>query len=199
MSCYQCQRPAMYGVGDPPVPLCLDCYLKYSQVNQAELENHERWLNYLQDEMAASVGIAPIGPRFPPRPKHVIIAGAKMQNINVSNSVVGTINTGSIGVVDQSISALIQVGEPELAKAVKALSEAILSSQDLTSNQKNELVETLSVISSEATAPKEKRRSVVARALLENAMKITSFANDISDVCQKFWPVLAAAFAAAKS
>ena len=86
-------------------------------------------------------------------------------------------------------------GEPDLAEAVKALSEAILSSKDLTSNRKNELVETLSIISTEASALKEKRRSLVANSLLDKAIKITSVANDIADICHKFWPVIAGAFA----
>ena len=118
-----------------------------------------------------------------------------MNNINVSNSIIGTLNTGSIGVVDQSISALVQTGDAELARAVKALSEAILKSTDLSRNQKNELMESLSVISAEAAAPKERRRSAVARTLLESAVKVTGLANDITDICQKWWPVLAAAFA----
>jgi hypothetical protein len=84
-----------------------------------------------------------------------------------------------------------------LAEAVKALSEAIIQSGDLTSNQKNELIESLSVLSKEAVAPLEARRTTVALSLLERAAKITSVANDITDVCQKWWPVLAAAFGAA--
>ncbi len=117
-----------------------------------------------------------------------------MQNIHVSNSVVGTLNTGSIGTVDQSISALLQCGEPGLAQAIKDLSEAILQSRDLTGNQKNELIESLSVVSKEAATPKGARQNTVALSLLEKAMKITALANDIADVCQKSWPVLVAAF-----
>ena len=82
--------------------------------------------------MDASLGLPPTGPRFPTRPRPVVVAGTKLHNINVNNSVVGTINTGSIGTVDQSISALVQSGEPEIAKAIKALSEAILQSHDIT-------------------------------------------------------------------
>ena len=187
----------MYTVGEQDIPLCLNCYLKYSQIQQAEGENYERMMNYLEDEVAASVGMSPMGPRFPPRPKPVVIAGVKLNNIHVSNSVVGTINTGSIGTVDQSISALIQSGEPSLAQAIKELSQAILGSADLTQNQRNELVECLGAISAEAVAPKESRKSSVALTLLERAAKITSLANDITDVCQKWWPVLAGAFSIA--
>jgi hypothetical protein len=187
----------MYQIGEQNIPLCLDCYFKFSQIQQQQLESSERMMNYLSDEMAASVGLPPMGPRFPPRPQPVVVAGAKLHNIHVNNSVVGTINTGSIGTVDQSISALVQSGEPELAEAIKALSEAILQSGDLTQNQKNELVESLSVISKEAATPKEARQNTVALSLLGKAMKVTALANDITDVCQKWWPVLVAVFAGA--
>lgn len=197
MKCYQCNTAAMYQVGEQNIPLCLDCYFKFSQIQQQQIENSERMMNYTSDQISASVGLPPMGPRFPPRPKPVVVAGVKLNNIHVSNSVVGTINTGSIGTVDQSITALTNVGEPALAEAVKSLSEAVLQSGDLTPNQKNELIESLSVISKEAVTPKEARRSTVALSLLEKAAKITSVANDITDVCQKWWPVLVAAFAGA--
>lgn len=199
MKCCQCDKPAMYQVGEQNVPLCLDCYFKLSQIQQQQMESNERMMNYLSDEIAASVGMPPMGPRFPARPQPVVVAGTKLQNIHVNNSVVGTINTGSIGTVDQSISALVQSGEPALADAIKKLSEAILQSGDLTRNQKNELVESLSVISKEAATPKEVRQNTVALSLLEKAMKVTALANDITDVCQKWWPVLVAAFTVAGS
>ncbi|MDY0747791.1 hypothetical protein SNE35_25035 [Paucibacter sp. R3-3] len=151
-------------------------------------------LNYLSDQISASVGLPPMGPRFQSRPRPVVVAGAKLNNINVSNSVVGTINTGSIGTVDQSISALVQIGEPVLADALTTLSEAVLQSGDLTRNQRNEIVESLSVIAKEAATPKESRQNTVALSLIEKSMRVTALANDITDICQKWWPVLLAAF-----
>jgi hypothetical protein len=197
MKCYQCDRPAMYQIGEQNIPLCLDCYFKLSQIQQQQTENNERMMNYLYDEMAFTVGLPRMGPRFPPRPQPVVVAGAKLQNIHVNNSVVGTINTGSIGTVDQSISALMQSGEPALADAIKGLSEAILQSGDLTRNQKNELIESLSVISREAATPPAARQNTVALSLLEKAREVTSLANDISDVCNKWWPALMMAFSVA--
>lgn len=194
MKCYQCPSPAMYRVGDSSIPLCLDCYFKFAQIQQQELENNERMINFASDQISAVVGLPPMGLRFPARPRPVIVAGTKLNNISVNNSVVGTINTGSIGSVDQSISALIQCGEPTLADAIKALSEAILQSGDLTRNQKNELVESLSVVAKEAATPIELRRNSAAISLLTRATQITALANDITDVCAKWWPVLVATF-----
>lgn len=197
MKCCQCDTPAMYQIGENNVPLCLDCYFKLTQIRQQEFENSERMINYLNDELSSIVGFPPDGHRFPPRPRPVVIAGTKLNNISVNNSVVGTINTGSIGTVDQSITALVQNGEQGLAEAVKGLSEAILQSGDLTRNQKNELVEILSVVAKESAAPKDARRNTVAISLLEKATKMTELASDITDVCQKWWPVLFAAFSIA--
>lgn len=195
MKCYQCPSPAMYQVGDQGVPLCLNCYLKVAHIDQQQLENHERMLNYLRDEMAYVVGMPVLGgPRFPARPNPVHVGDVRLNNISVSNSVVGTINTGSIGSLDQSISALVQLNEPTLAQAFKGLSEAILQSGDLTRNQRNELIEALNVISREAATPPETRQNTVAVSLLERAEKITSMANDISEVCQRYWPAIAAVF-----
>lgn len=197
MKCYQCSTPAMYQVGEQSIPLCLNCYFKFSQIQQQELENHERHANYLLDQISASVGMPPIGPRFPVRPRPVHIGGVKLNNISVNNSVVGAINTGSIGSVDQSISALVQLGEPKASEAVKALSEAILQSGDLTQNQKNELIEILSLVAQEAATPVETRRNSVAIPLIEKATKITGLANDISDIGQKWWPIIHALFTSA--
>jgi hypothetical protein len=184
----------MYQVGEESIPLCLNCYFKLSQINQQEAETHERMLNYLSDEMDEIVGLPSTGPRFPPRPQPVYVGGVKLNNISVNNSVVGTINTGSISNIDQSISALIQLGEQGIAEAIKEFSEGILQSNDLTRNQLNELIEILSVLAKEAATPQESRENTVVQTLLEKAMKITSLANDITDVCQKWWPAIVAAF-----
>ena len=184
----------MYQVGPHDIPLCLDCNLKFSQITQQQIENHERMANHAADEIAAAVGLAPMGPRFPPRPRPVVVQGLKLNNINVSNSVVGTINTGSIGTVDQSITALQQSGDPSVAEALKVISEAVLRSGDLTLNQRNDLIESLSVIAREAASSKDTRQNTVALTLIERASKITSLANDVADVCGKYWPVLLAAF-----
>lgn len=197
IKCHQCNNRAMYLTPDQEIPVCLDCYYKYAQVRQMVIENTERMLNYTAQAMtdeAASLGINSPVPQFPPRPKPVVIAGARLLNIHATNSVVGSINTGSIGTLDQSISALKQTDNPDLAEAVTCLSEGVLKSNDLLEHQKNELVESLSVISREAATPRETRRNTVALTLLEKAMKITSVAGDIADICQKWWPVLQSLF-----
>lgn len=184
----------MYQVGEQNIPMCLNCYAKMAHIQQQQLENHERMLNYISDEMDMSMGIGPMGPRFPQRPRPAHVGDIRLNNISVNNSVVGTINTGSIGSLDQSISTLTQLNQPDLAQAFKELSEAILRSGDLTQNQRNELIESLNAISREAATPTEQRQNTVALSLLERAERITSIANDVGELCQRYWPIIAAVF-----
>jgi len=187
----------MYQIGDQNIPLCLNCYAKVAQIEQQQMENDEQMLNYLSDEMDMTTGVRLGGPRFPPRPKAVHVGDVRLSNISVNNSVIGTINTGSIGSLDQSISALIQLSEPTLAQAFKELSEAALKSNDLSTNQRNELIEALNTIAKEATTPPDRRQNTVALSLLDRAEKITAIAADISELCQRYWPIIATVFAAA--
>lgn len=196
MTCYNCPNRSLYKVAldSESIELCLDCYFKFSLIQQRDLENAERMINYSKDQIFASIGLAPTGARFPLRPQPVFIGDTKLNNININNSVVGTINTGSIGMLDQCISALVQLGNEEVAASVKAITEAVLKSNDLTQNQKNEVIESLSVISREAATPEASRQNTAALSLLDKAVKITSAANDISDICLKFWPLLISIF-----
>ena len=195
MKCHQCTTPAIYKVGEEQVPLCLDCYLKLSQINQQQLVNDERLANYFGEQAYMAHGLPNLGPSFPPRPQPITISGVQMQHINVNNSVVGTINTGSIGSVDQSISALIQLGNTEQATAFKSLTEAVMESDDLSKNQKSEVIEYLSALSREAAKPEDARELSVAGVLLDKAIKVTKLANDMTVVGEKWWPVLSAFFA----
>ena len=196
--CDQCNTPALWVVSDEcgtEIPLCLSCYAKYSSIIQNDIENNEREINYLTSSMESISGIPHnYFPRYPSRPIPITISGIKMNNIHVSNSVIGTINTGSIGTIDQTISALIQLGEVSIATAVKELTEAIINSSNLTPNQKNKLVETISFVSTEAATPKENRKTAIGVDLLDNGLKIIKVADDLFDVYQKYWPILVSVF-----
>jgi hypothetical protein len=184
----------MYLVTDSQIPLCLCCYSKFSQIQQAENENNERMINYAKDQIAFIAGIAPFGPRFPDRPIPIRISGVKLNNITISNSIVGTVNTGTIGAVDQTISALIQLGEREVADAFIKISEAVFASKKLSPDQRNEIIEIIGAVSSEAATPKENRKNIVAITLLERGLQLLTLANDISEIVHKYWPIMLSAF-----
>ena len=107
----------MFEVGQHNVPLCLDCNLKLAQINQIQNDAAERYINFLSDEMDDIVGLPRSGARFPER-KTVSLGGVTLHNINVTNSTVGVINSGSIGTIDTAVTVLKQSGDSQVAEVV---------------------------------------------------------------------------------
>lgn len=170
MNCQNCKKTAMFLVGpDQKLPLCLDCYVKFSNVMDRQQENLERQLNYIADQFEMTSGIPGIVPRYPPRPPRQVLTGdVTLNHIRVSNSNIGVLNTGTIGTIDSAVGLLQREGDQEAAQALKALTEAVASDQSLDAAKKNEALELLSVIATEGAAPKEKRRGVAMRAVLRD-------------------------------
>ena len=132
--------------------------------------------------------------KYPPRHKPINILGNNLNNINISNSVVGTVNTGFIDSINQSISTLNQLGEESISESIKKLTDSVISSKELNKSQINELVEILSTVSIEAATPSNNRKNTIAKTLLSRGSEIITLANDIADVYQKYWPILNSVF-----
>jgi len=177
----------MYMVGpeDRQVPLCLDCYIRWQNVMLQQQEMYERQINYLTSEMESVVGMPGILPRFPERRPIIHTGGITLNNIHVSNSEVGVLNTGTIENVDATVTVLKTEGNMELAEAVTALSEAVIKSREIADNDKNKILELLSSLSEEALAPKEKRKTAVAKILLSELSDMLGGITTISAIWGK--------------
>lgn len=194
--CQQCQKPAMFVYGDEEFFLCLDCAAKLQQLESQKKAEHERELNYIADGMAATAGIGPIGPRYPPRPQPVLVQGGTFNNIKVTNSTIGVINTGQLQQVDTSISVIGQQGDQQLADAFRTLTDIIIADTGLAKSQKKDAVEILSVLGSEATAPQDQRRSSVAGPIIQRLREILGDAANLATVAPRLLEIIAAAFSA---
>jgi hypothetical protein len=167
--CSQCGRPPLhiYRVkGGGEIVLCLDCSLKYQRIVDMQVARAERQLNFISDQAAFVVGLPSVGPRYPERPRPVEVSGMTLNNIQISGGTVGVLNAGSIQRVDVAIGAIQNGGDTALAAAIKELTEAIATSSELRDQQKNDALEMLDVVAAEATQPKEKRRTAVAKPVL---------------------------------
>lgn len=169
MKCYNCDKNALYLVGpnDQKIPLCLDCYVKFQNVHAQQTAEHEREINYLTAQMESTVGLPGILPRYPERGQPISMKGVTLNNIHISKSHVGVINTGTIESVDATITVLKQSGSQEIADHLTRLTKKVVASNDVTNKAKNEVLEMLSVIGSEAVAPKERRRGAVVKAMIK--------------------------------
>jgi len=183
----------MFEVGEQNIPLCLDCNLKLAQITQIQNDALERQVNFLSDEMDYIVGLPRSGARFPER-KTVTLGNVTLHNINVNNSTVGVINSANVGTIDVAVTILKQSGDPQLAEALRNLSEAIIASNEIQTDAKNQALEILSVLSTEATAPKERRHNTVVAALTSRLQELLGVAQGLTVLSAQWGPVIMSAF-----
>jgi hypothetical protein len=114
------------------VLLCLDCYIRFRNMQLNEISQIHKEINYLTDHMEKTVGLHGILPRYPEQqpPQLIQTGGIALNNIHVSNSEIGVLNTGVIENVDSALTVLKQEGNAELAAAVTDLSEAVIKASD---------------------------------------------------------------------
>jgi hypothetical protein len=196
-ACYQCGRPAVMGWPrrDGTMPLCIDCWTKLlSGLTQCHRIMAET-VNYLSDEMSFAAGMPPIGPRFALPPAPVVYAGdTVLNNVDISNSNIGALNTGTIASIDSAVGYLASNRQEPIATALKDLTEGIASSDELTKKQRSEAVELLSLVATEAAYPAERRRSMAILPTIARLGTILSPVNALSQLWAKYEPVVTAFF-----
>jgi hypothetical protein len=169
VKCYNCDKPAMFVVGPEGngFPLCLECTNKHQQMAAIQSDQLERDMNFAAAEMEAVTGTLGTMPRYPQRQIRIIQGGpVTLNNINVSNSAIGVLNTGNLEIVDAAITALkANQQTQDIAGAIAKVTSAVADS-DLSKQIKNEAIEILSTVATEATAPEPKRKSSVVKRLL---------------------------------
>lgn len=189
MKCYNCDKNALYDVGEDgkQIPLCLDCYIKLKNIQLQQLEASRREINYLTDEMEFVGGIPGVLPKYPELPPKYIIRseGVTLNNINVNNSKIGVLNTGNIESVDSTVTVLKGSGNNQLASTITELTEAVIKSDKISNKQKNQIIELLSTLASEAVVPKEDRKTTVINAIFTKLSGILSGISTLDRVWNK--------------
>lgn len=194
-TCHNCGRPALYQLGDDAgnqISLCIDCNLKHEHAMALEFDRHARAFNRIADSMAGwGVPIA----KFAPRQQPIVHSGdVVLNNINIEGSTIGVLNTGNIQTVDFAVTLLKRSGEQETADIFQKLTEEIINSVDLDAAMKNTATELLGMLSTEATAPVEKRRSGAMRTLLAELSGIVGGVASLSQLWQQYSPSLFSLF-----
>ncbi len=125
-------------------------------------------MNFLADMMEATTGVYGVIPRHKvPTPVHMQVkqGPTTFNHINVSQSVVGSINTGEVGTIDV---AMDNIGDPKLVQALKTFTEAVINEKELDALKKNEVIEQLAFLSSQAATPKVERKPSIIRTVIAN-------------------------------
>ena len=195
VQCVQCGQKAVfyYQKKEGIFPLCLSCNLIYQQTLEIERVQHEREYNQGIAECNKMVeSITGIPGTWPLIPERTINKSANMtfNNFTLNNSSVGVLNTGNLKMVDTNITVLN--GNPKTHEAGDAISKLMdaIGKSDLPDEKKNEAIELLATISSEAVLPKEKRKTSVLKAVLSHLPTILKTSTAAITVWEKVSPHL---------
>jgi hypothetical protein len=175
--CFNCGNRATHRYGNRL--FCVDCADKISRI--AERQKQEQFLESIQRanmmnfilEQAESLSVGQPGflrrmpiPQIAPT---TVVGGITLNNIHVDRSSVGILNAGQMeGIqrIDINISRLDKTSDPSIAEALKALTQAVLSDQAISTEQRDDLLDQLHGLSDQALLPPEKRKSGVIKAII---------------------------------
>lgn len=117
-----------------------------------------------------------------------------LNNIHIAGDLLGVLNTGSVETVNNSVTALRNAGDAELAERLARFVESVAQAPDLPAARKREAVELLSMAASEATAPKAERRSAAMLRVLADISTIVGTAATLAIQWDQLQPLLARVF-----
>jgi hypothetical protein len=158
--CSQCQTTAFYHVEG--TPLCLSCWEIYEGIQFRSWLQNSAMINHASESMDYMV---PIGPPSPRIPVEIIARAASVaktyNNISISNSSVGVVNTGNLARIDAAITMSKGRETEEFGARLKDLTQAILADTTASKKLKQEMVEVVQAISDQAIGSKQPSSTVV--------------------------------------
>jgi hypothetical protein len=166
MRCHQCNRPALYKITDQEIPLCLECFHKWQSIQNMQFLQNAIMMNQAMDDMDMISGISLGGGRIP-----VTALARAMQkapvfnNISVTNSQVGIINTGDLAKIDAAITMTKDSDADAIGQRLKVLVQAIVDANEVNANSKKEMIELIQALSDEIV---RSRKRPVIMALIKS-------------------------------
>lgn len=164
MLCHGCGRSIK--AGHPQgnnVVYCVDCHYKTSQVRLASMNHAAAMINYLGGSMDEIFGLPPRNRINVPQPNYRI--DGTSNTINISNSIVGAVNTGVINTLNNTLENAA-VNSPELVNQIKEIAQGIGSNSELGDKFKEASLEALTYLTDQSQRPViQRNRSMVMAAV----------------------------------
>jgi len=201
MRCSQCSNNAFYRIDNGSggeTSLCLQCLSIWEGIQFREWLKSSAMMNYASASMDNMLG--GLGGQSPRIPVETIARAASMantyNNINISNSNVGAVNTGNLARIDAAITMSKGTEAEEFGARLKDLTQAILADTKVSVETKQELVEVAQAISDQAIGSKRPSKIVVATLfgrLQELAGNVTMIAGAVEKL-HEAWTYLQSTF-----
>ena len=196
--CYHCDKPGLIKYGERV--LCVDCYHKVAHADFMEgqiLHNQLSWtasnLNLIElDLHAGAGGLLPLKQMIIPQPPNA--PRYSSQQIKVSDSNIGVINAGTLVNLETGIQHIQNLGDKDLANAVKELTEAVLNTKEINDELKREIGEQLELLVTEALAGKDKQRKSLAKRVMSDISQSIASVAGLLTIWNSAQPLLQAYF-----
>lgn len=122
-------------------------------------------------------------------------SGKGAVTVTISQSTIGMLNTGEIEDV-QAISVNIAgLADPNVAQALKYLTEAVANSQELPTDERSQALDQLAELSRQAAlSPDERAKPGVVKALLAGVAATIGAAGGLAEVWSTWGPAIKAFF-----
>jgi hypothetical protein len=171
MRCHQCERPAIYCMEGKN--LCLACTDKLQSIADRQQSIVDRqflqnaaMLNLSLDEMDAVVGLPLAGGRVPVAALAQAMRGRTvLNNIHVTNSTVGVLNTGDLARIDAAITLTKNTEVESIGVQLQKLTQAIVDTSDLDEARKKEMLDLVQSLAEQVVGP---QKPSVMKALLKS-------------------------------
>lgn len=187
LKCTQCDTPSVSSYDGSP--LCVDHFSKMMYAHHLLLSEIVANHNMLEGEMAAAYG-GIIAPNYMHIPAPPALGGTyTLNNINVTGSNIGAINTGRIKNLDTAITLFEGRGDAQLASALKNMTEALINASDIDAQERGELAELLENLTAQAQVELGRRSGFVSTLFNRAAVIATNSASLVS-AWQTLEPVL---------
>lgn len=148
-------------------------------------------LNDTRANIELGVGMPGFLPRVEMPPPPPFMGGTfNLNNINVKDSTIGTINTGTIQQLDSSITQIISDGQESLAAETSMFIEQLLADDTLDPETKNEISEQLNLLLSYVAAEPKQRPAGVMKSLLVGIKDSVAVTTNLSQLWEKLEPLL---------
>lgn len=126
--------------------------------------------NYLSDMMAFSMGVSPSLPKYEtPQPIHAHINNPIQNTMNIQNSSIGLLNTGSIQSVKNigaNLFSVVNSGKSDVAEEFARLAQGVVEATEIEAPLKEELLQQIEALTSQAALPVESRAMGIIRPML---------------------------------
>ena len=172
--------------------VCVDCNLKIVQAIAIQQDTLGRTLNMLHADAEFALPFPIQLPRYAVR-QFPVSGDLTLNNIKIDRSTIGVLNTGIITNLDSAVTALNEQGQSALGNGLANFTQAVIASE-LAPATKEQVIELLSTLSAEATAPPETRRRALLRPLLSEVATLVGGAAGLIALWEPVKALLEAAF-----